>query len=100
MLNRKVRDLVDSKSRFKAIVFNLQDRLLQKGMSSLQEIMLAYVKEVALPHLRRISEQQKTAVVITANLRTQIAFRKGHRMLADSLVGVQSVDREIARAHL
>ena len=50
-LNRKVRDLVDSKSRFKAIVFNLQDRLLQKGMSSLQEIMLAYVKEVALPHI-------------------------------------------------
>jgi hypothetical protein len=36
-------------------------------MSSLQEIMLAYVKEVALPHLRRISSQEKTAVVITAD---------------------------------
>lgn len=66
-LNKKVRDLVDCNSRFKAIVFNLQDRLLQKGMSSLQEIMLAYVKEVALPHLRRIAGQQKTAVVITAD---------------------------------
>lgn len=66
-LNQKVRDLINSTSRFKAIVFNLQDRLLQKGMSSLQEIMLAYVKEVALPHLRRISNQQKTAVVITSD---------------------------------
>ncbi|MCY9666476.1 PglZ domain-containing protein [Paenibacillus alginolyticus] len=66
-LNRKMRDLIDSKGRFKAVVFNLQDRLLQKGMSNLQEIMLAYVKEVALPHLRRISAQEKTAVVITAD---------------------------------
>lgn len=66
-LNRKMRDLVDAPGRFKAVVFNLQDRLLQKGMSSLQEIMLAYVKEVALPHLRRISTQDKTAVVITAD---------------------------------
>jgi len=66
-LNRKARDLVDGKSRLKAIVFNLQDRLLQKGMSSLQEIMLAYVKEVALPHLRRIADQQKTALVITSD---------------------------------
>jgi hypothetical protein len=62
-----MRDLVDAPGRFKAIVFNLQDRLLQKGMSSLQEIMLAYVKEVALPHLRRISSLDKTAVVITAD---------------------------------
>lgn len=66
-LNRKMRNLVDAPDRFKAIVFNLQDRLLQKGMSSLQEIMLAYVKEVALPHLRRIAAQEKTAVVITAD---------------------------------
>ncbi len=66
-LNKKLRDLLDTKSRFKAIVFNLQNRLLQKGISSLQEIMLAYVKEVALPHLRRISGQPKTAVVITAD---------------------------------
>lgn len=66
-LNRKMRELVDSPRRFKAIVFNLQDRLLQKGMSSLQEIMLSYVKEVALPHLRRISSQEKTAVVVTAD---------------------------------
>jgi len=66
-LNRKMRDLIDAPSRFKAVVFNLQDRLLQKGMSSLQEIMLAYVKEVALPHLRRIASQDKTAVVITAD---------------------------------
>ena len=66
-LNRKMRDLLDAPGRFKAVVFNLQDRLLQKGMSSLQEIMLAYVKEVALPHLRRISAQDKTAVVITAD---------------------------------
>ena len=66
-LNRKMRDLVDAPGRFKAVVFNLQDRLLQKGMSSLQEIMLAYVKEVALPHLRRIAAQDKTAVVITAD---------------------------------
>jgi hypothetical protein len=66
-LNRKMRDLVDAPGRFKAVVFNLQDRLLQKGMSSLQEIMLAYVKEVALPYLRRISAQDKTAVVITAD---------------------------------
>jgi len=66
-LNRKMRDLVDAPSRFKAVVFNLQDRLLQKGMSSLQEIMLAYVKEVAMPHLRRISAQDKTAVIITAD---------------------------------
>ncbi|MES9922351.1 MAG: hypothetical protein ABW161_19195, partial [Candidatus Thiodiazotropha sp.] len=66
-LNRKMRDLVDAPGRFKAVVFNLQDRLLQKGMSSLQEIMLAYVKEVALPHLRRISALDKTAVVITAD---------------------------------
>lgn len=66
-LNRKMRDLVDAKGRFKTVVFNLQDRLLQKGMSSLQEIMLAYVKEVALPHLRRISAQDKTAVVITSD---------------------------------
>jgi hypothetical protein len=62
-----MRDLVDAPGRFKAVVFNLQDRLLQKGMSSLQEIMLAYVKEVALPHLRRIAAQDKTAVVITAD---------------------------------
>ena len=62
-----MRDLVDAPARFKAVVFNLQDRLLQKGMSSLQEIMLAYVKEVALPHLRKISSQDKTAVVITAD---------------------------------
>lgn len=66
-LNRKMRELVDAPGRFKAVVFNLQDRLLQKGMSSLQEVMLAYVKEVALPHLRRISTQNKTAVVITAD---------------------------------
>ncbi|MCB2305627.1 PglZ domain-containing protein [Clostridium estertheticum] len=66
-LNRKMRDIIDSPGRLKAIVFNLQDRLLQKGMSSLQEIMLAYVKEVALPHLRRISGLEKTAVVITAD---------------------------------
>lgn len=66
-LNSKLRELVDTKGRFKAVVFNLQDRLLQKGMSSLQEIMLAYVKEVALPHLRRISAQDKTAVVITSD---------------------------------
>lgn len=66
-LNRKMRTLVDTPGRFKAVVFNLQDRLLQKGMSSLQEIMLAYVKEVALPHLRRIAAQEKTAVVITAD---------------------------------
>ncbi|HID73297.1 TPA: PglZ domain-containing protein [Candidatus Micrarchaeota archaeon] len=66
-LNRKMRDLVDAPERFKAVVFNLQDRLLQKGMSSLQEIMLAYVKEVALPHLRRIASQENTAVVITAD---------------------------------
>lgn len=66
-LNRKMRELVDAPGRFKAVVFNLQDRLLQKGMSSLQEIMLAYVKEVALPHLRRIAAQDKTAVVITAD---------------------------------
>lgn len=66
-LNRKMRDLVDAPGRFKAVVFNLQDRLLQKGISSLQEIMLAYVKEVALPHLRRIAAQDKTAVVITAD---------------------------------
>ncbi|HFT0375065.1 TPA: hypothetical protein ACH1TY_001257 [Enterobacter mori] len=66
-LNRKMRDLVDAPGRFKAVVFNLQDRLLQKGMSSPQEIMLAYVKEVALPHLRRIAAQDKTAVVITAD---------------------------------
>lgn len=67
VLNKKVRQLVDSSLRFKAIVFNLQDRLLQKGMSSLQEIMLAYVKEVALPHLRRIASQEKVAVVITSD---------------------------------
>jgi hypothetical protein len=66
-LNRKLRDLVDVPGRFKSVVFNLQDRLLQKGISSLQEIMLAYVKEVALPHLRRIAGQGKTAVVITAD---------------------------------
>lgn len=66
-LNRKMRELIDAPGRFKAMVFNLQDRLLQKGMSSLQEIMLAYVKEVALPHLRRISALDKTAVVITAD---------------------------------
>ncbi|NQV49131.1 MAG: hypothetical protein HQ507_01440 [Candidatus Marinimicrobia bacterium] len=36
-------------------------------MSSLQELMLAYVKEVALPHLRRIADQQKTALVITSD---------------------------------
>lgn len=66
-LNKKVRQLIDTPLRFKSIVFNLQDRLLQKGMSSLQEIMLAYVKEVALPHLRRIAAQDKTAVVITAD---------------------------------
>ncbi len=66
-LNRKVRNLVDATGKFKAIVFNLQDRLLQKGMSSLQEIMLAYVKEVALPHLRRIARQPKTALVITSD---------------------------------
>lgn len=66
-LNKKVRQLIDSPLRFKSIVFNLQDRLLQKGMSSLQEIMLAYVKEVALPHLRRIAAQEKVAVVITAD---------------------------------
>jgi len=66
-LNRKMRELVDAPGRFKAVVFNLQDRLLQKGMSSLQEIMLAYVKEVALPHLRRIAALEKAAVVITAD---------------------------------
>lgn len=66
-LNKKVRQLIESPLRFKSIVFNLQDRLLQKGMTSLQEIMLAYVKEVALPHLRRIAAQEKTAVVITAD---------------------------------
>jgi hypothetical protein len=66
-LNKRVRQLIDAPLRFKSIVFNLQDRLLQKGMSSLQEIMLAYVKEVALPHLRRIAAQDKTAVVITAD---------------------------------
>lgn len=66
-LNRRLRNLVDAPGGFKAIVFNLQDRLLQKGMSSLQEIMLAYVKEVALPHLRRIAAQPKTALVITAD---------------------------------
>lgn len=66
-LNRKMREMVDAPGRFKAVVFNLQDRLLQKGMSSLQEIMLAYVKEVALPHLRRIASQDKTAIVITAD---------------------------------
>lgn len=66
-LNIKMRKMVDAPGRFKAVVFNLQDRLLQKGMSSPQEIMLTYVKEVALPHLRRISAQKKTAVVITAD---------------------------------
>jgi hypothetical protein len=66
-LNKKIRRLVDMNCRLKAIVFNLQDRLLQKGMSSLQEIMLTYVKEVALPHLRRIAGQNKTALVITAD---------------------------------
>ena len=66
-LNKQVRRLVDSPLKFKSIVFNLQDRLLQKGMSSLQEIMLAYVKEVALPHLRRIASQEKVAVVITSD---------------------------------
>ena len=66
-LNKKLRQVIDEDLRFKAIVFNLQDRLLQKGMSSLQEIMLAYVKEVALPHIRRIANQEKVAVVITAD---------------------------------
>ncbi len=66
-LNRSMRDLIDTPGRFKAVVFNLQDRLLQKGMSSPQEIMLAYVKEVALPHLRRIAAQDHTAVIITSD---------------------------------
>lgn len=91
-LNRKVRDLVDSKSRFKAIVFNLQDRLLQRGMSSLQEIMLAYVKEVALPHLRRISGQQKTAVVITAD---HGFAHYNKQYVIDDLKSAAGYDREV-----
>jgi hypothetical protein len=68
LLRRDLRTLIDSPVRLKAIVFNLQDRLLDKsGVSSLQEIMLTYVREVALLYLRRIAAQPKTAVVITAD---------------------------------
>jgi hypothetical protein len=67
-LNRDLRTLIDRPAKFKAIVLNLQDRLLDKsGISSIQEIMLAYVREVALPHLRRISAQKDTAIVITSD---------------------------------
>jgi type I restriction enzyme M protein len=67
-LNRDLRTLIEMPAKFKAIVLNLQDRLLDKsGISSIQEIMLAYVREVALPHLRRISAQKNTAVVITSD---------------------------------
>ena len=67
-LTKRLRSLVDVPARLKAIVFNLQDRLLDKsGISSLEEIMLTYVREVALPHLRRIAAQPHTAVVITAD---------------------------------
>jgi hypothetical protein len=67
-MRRDLRTLIDTTARLKAIVFNLQDRLLDKsGISSLQEIMLTYVREVALPQLRRIAAQPRTAVVITAD---------------------------------
>jgi hypothetical protein len=67
-LRRDLRTLIDTPAKLKAIVFNLQDRLLDKsGISSLQEIMLTYVREVALPFLRRIANQPKAALVITAD---------------------------------
>lgn len=91
-LNRKVRDLVDAPGRLKAVVFNLQDRLLQRGMSSLQEVMLAYVKEVALPHLRRIASQQKTAVVITAD-HGFTYYNKQY--VVDDLKSAAGYDREV-----
>ena len=63
-----MRTLIDTPARLKAIVFNLQDRLLDKsGFSTLQEIMVTYVREVALPYLRHIASQSKTAVVITSD---------------------------------
>jgi len=91
-LNRKVHELIDKPGKFKAIVFNLQDRLLQKGMSSLQEIMLVYVKEVALPHLRRISRQRKTALVITSD--HGFAYYN-KQYLIDDLISAPGHDREV-----
>ena len=67
-LRQDTRTLIDTPAKLKAIVFNLQDRLLDKsGISSLQEIMITYVREVALPYLRRIATQPKTAIVITSD---------------------------------
>lgn len=67
-LRKQLRKLINKPVSFKAIVFNLQDRLLDKsGISSLQEIMLTYVREVALPCLRQIAQQSNTAIVFTAD---------------------------------
>lgn len=68
LLRQDARTLIDTPAKLKAMVFNLQDRLLDKsGISSLQEVMITYVREVALPYLRRIAAQPKTAIVITSD---------------------------------